>query len=183
MKAGAAKAQAIADLEIEPRQQRRICRRAERAIAFGQHIGKLHLRSQRQLAQHRVGGINRLDFDQRQPPVPAAHHGRQRRRNRHLAARTEKRDFVRFGFALDQRECHVTAQQGAALARQPLAQAGCDRTDPGDRHHAERDAGDENIKAAQPAAQLSQRVPHGERCRRAATNRRGCGTHIAPLMY
>jgi hypothetical protein len=73
-----------------------------------------------------------------------------------LAARAQEGDFLRLGFALDQRERHVAAEQGAALARQAVAEAGGDRADAGDRHHAERDAGDENVEAAQAAAQFAQ---------------------------
>ena len=74
-----------------------------------------------------------------------------------------KRDLVGLGLALDQRERDVAAEQGAALARQSLAEARRDRADAGNRHHAERDAGDENIEAAQPAAQFAQRVAQRKR--------------------
>jgi hypothetical protein len=70
--------------------------------------------------------------------------------------------LLRLGFALDQRERHIAAEQRAALARQTFAEAGCDRADAGNRHHAERDAGDENVKAAQAAAQFAQRIAHGK---------------------
>ena len=42
-------------------------------------------------------------------------------------------------------------------ARPSLRLAG-DRADAGDRHHAERDAGDEHVEAAQAAAHFAQRV-------------------------
>ena len=105
-----------------------------------------------------IGAVHRLEFDQSEPAVAGARHGAQRRRYRYFAARTQKRDFVRLGLALDQGEGDVAAEQGAALARQSLAEAGRDRADAGDRHHAERDAGDENVKAAQAAAQFAQRI-------------------------
>ena len=38
-----------------------------------------------------------------------------------------------------------------------------DRADAGNRHHAERDAGDEDVKAAQAAAQFAQRIAQGKR--------------------
>ena len=82
--------------------------------------------------------------------------------------------FVRLGFALDQRERDIAAEQGAALARQPVAEACRDRADAGNRHHAERDAGDEHVEAAQAAAQFAQRVAQRERAPAAAW-RGDCG--------
>ena len=58
---------------------------------------------------------------------------------------------------MDQRERQVAAENDAALARETVGQAGRDRADAGDRHHAERDAGDEHVEAAQAAAQFAQR--------------------------
>src|SRR5262249_16172993 len=72
-------------------------------------------------------------------------------------------EFVRLGLALEQDEGDVAAEQVAALARHAVAEARRDRADAGDRHHAERDAGDEHIEAAQAAAQLAQRVAQAER--------------------
>jgi len=77
--------------------------------------------------------------------------------------RAKKRDFLRFGLALDQGEGHIAAEQGAALARQALAEAGGDRADAGNRHHAECDAADEHVKATQAAAQFAQGVAQGKR--------------------
>src|SRR5262249_62372212 len=51
----------------------------------------------------------------------------------------------------------------AASRRQPPGRPGRDRADARDRHHTERDAGDEYVEAAQPAAQLTQRVTQAER--------------------
>ena len=126
------------------------------AVALGQQIRHRQLRIERQFAEHRIGAIDRLDLDQSQPAVAGARHRAQRRRDRELSARAQKGDFVRLGFALDQGERDVAAEQRAALARQSLAEAGGDRADAGDRHHAERDAGDEDVEAAQAAAQFAQ---------------------------
>ena len=73
-------------------------------------------------------------------------------------ARAQEVDFLGFGFALDQRERYIAAEQRAALARQTFAEARRDRADAGNRHHAERDAGDENLEAAQAAAQFAQGI-------------------------
>ena len=159
---------AVADLEVEPRQQDRIGGRAERAVTLGQQIRHRHRRLERQLAEHRVGAVHRLELDQCEAAVAGARHAAQRCRDRYFPARTQKRDFVRLGFALDQGEGDVAAEQGAALARQPVAEARRDRADAGNRHHAERDAGDEHIEAAQAAAQFAQGVAQGERCPAAA---------------
>ena len=97
------------------------------------------------------------------PAVGRARHAAQCRRDGYLSAPTKKRDFIRFGLALDQREGHIAAKQGAALARQSFAEARRDRADAGNRHHAECDAADEHVKAAQAAAQFAQGVAQGER--------------------
>jgi len=94
--------------------------------------------------------------------VVAASHHTERRRDRNLATRAQEGCFLRLGLALDQRECDVAAEQRAALARQTFAEAGGDRADAGNRHHAERDAGDEDVKAAQTATQFAQRVAQGK---------------------
>lgn len=65
---------------------------------------------------------------------------------------TEKGNLVGFRLALDQRESDVAAEQRAALARQTVVEAGGDRADAGNRHHPERNAGDEDIETAQTAA-------------------------------
>ena len=61
--------------------------------------------------------------------------------------------------AMDQSELEIAAKDHAALARQSVGQAAGQRTDSGNRRHAERDASDENVKAAQTAAQFAQRQP------------------------
>ena len=146
-----------------------------RQSVFGQQLRHRHFRIERQLAEHRVGAVNGLDFDQCDAVVGGARHAAQRRCDRHFAARTQKRDFFRPGFALHQGEGDVAAEQGAALARQPLVEARRDRADPGDRHDAERDAGDEDVKATQPAAQFAQGV--AQRQRRSAAAGGGFGGH------
>ncbi len=149
---------AIAELQVEPGQQRLIGRNAECAIAFGQQIGDRHIRLERELAEHRVGAVDRLDLDQRQAAIGRARHAAQRGDRRDLAARTKEIDFLGLGFALEQRKSDVTTEQRAALARQSVAKTCGHRTDAGNRHDAERDAGDEDIEAAQAATQFAHGV-------------------------
>src|SRR5207342_3575359 len=73
----------------------------------------------------------------------------------YLAAAVEKRPFVRAGFTQAQGERQVAAENDAAFAREPIRKPGRDRTDAGDRHHPERDAGDKHIEPAQAAAQFA----------------------------
>ncbi len=157
-KGGAANADAIADLEVEPRQQRGISGRTEHAVMIREQIGHRDFRRQRQFAEHRIGLIDSLEFDQRELSVRRARHAAQRRRHRHRSARTQEGDFVRLCLALDQRKRNIAAEQRTAFSRKTVAQTGRHRADTGNRHHAKRDTGDEDIEAAQSAAQLTQRV-------------------------
>jgi hypothetical protein len=59
------------------------------------------------------------------------------------------------GLALNEREGEVAAKYHAAGFADALGEAGGNRTNPGDRQDAERDAGNENAEAAQTAAQLA----------------------------
>src|SRR6202023_3577452 len=62
------------------------------------------------------------------------------------------------------------------------AEVGSARADAGNRHHAERDAGDEDVKAAQAAAQFAQGVAQRQRRGAAARGRfGGNGGHEAAL--
>src|SRR5262249_19770048 len=79
------------------------------------------------------------------------------------AARAQEGDVAGLGLALDHGEGDVAAEQRAALAGETVAKARSDGADTGDRHHAERDAGDEDIEAAQAAAQFAQRITKCER--------------------
>src|SRR5207237_10122297 len=114
--------------------------------------------------------------------VVAAGHHAQRRCDRKLASRAQEGCFLRLGLALDQRERDVAAEQRAAFALQTLAEACCHGTDAGNRHHAERNAGDEDVKAAQAAAQFAQRVAQGKGRRAAAVNGFENGGHECPSI-
>ena len=85
--------------------------------------------------------------------------------------RVEERAFCGVGLAMDQRERQIAAEDDAAFAREPIGEAARERADAGDRHHAERDAGDEDAKAVQAAAQFAER--EAQRAKSAATRGRG----------
>ena len=133
-----------------------------RILALGQQIRHRHFGIERYFPEHRIVAVHGLEFDQRQLAVTASRHDAQRGCDRNLAARAQEVDFLRLGFALDQRERHIAAEQRAALARQPFAEARRHRADAGNRHHAERDAGDEDVEAAQSPAQFAKRVAQGK---------------------
>ena len=59
------------------------------------------------------------------------------------------------GFTLNERKSEVAAEDDAAGAGDAVGEARRDRADAGDRHDAERDAGDEDAEAAQAAAQFA----------------------------
>ncbi len=56
------------------------------------------------------------------------------------------------GFALDQSECQVAAEDYAAFARKPIGETGRQRADAGDRHAAQGDASEEDVEPVEPAA-------------------------------
>jgi hypothetical protein len=59
------------------------------------------------------------------------------------------------GLALNEREGKIAAKDHAAGFANALSEACGDRTDAGDRQDAERDAGNENAKTTQAAAQIA----------------------------
>ena len=54
------------------------------------------------------------------------------------------------------RKHHIAAENNLALRRKPGAQRVRKRTDRGDHHHTQRQAGDEDPKAVKAAAKLAQ---------------------------
>ena len=87
LKGRAADIDAIAELQIEPGQQRLIGGGAESAVTFGEQVGDRHVRFERQLAEHRIGGVHRLDLDQRQAAIGRARHAAQRSDDGDIATR------------------------------------------------------------------------------------------------
>ena len=117
-------ADAVAGLEIEPRQQRRIDRGAEGvALPLQTTSGGGMAGFVRDCSEQRIGAVNGLDLDQRRPPVigrapwsaasrpPRLH--RARRETPLLAAR----------LALDQREGKIAAEDHAAGAGEAVGEA------------------------------------------------------------
>ena len=82
-------------------------------------------------------------------------HRAQARGHGNRAMRIEEGALVIIGLALNEREGEVAAKNHAAGFTDSLGEAGGDRTDAGDRQDAERDAGNENAKAALAAAQVA----------------------------
>src|SRR5262249_3876441 len=78
-------------------------------------------------------------------------------------------------------ECDVAAKQGAALACHAIGKARRDRADAGDRHYAKGDTSDENVEAAEPAAQFAQGVAQRKRGGAAAAVRLDRDAHEAAL--
>ena len=153
-------------LEIEARQQRGVGGGAECAVALRQRLRKRLRRLERDFAVERIGGVDRLHLDQRRAPVISAftrvfrramgaRHGAQGGGERDQAAAGEKRALVGACFAQAERECEVTAEDDAALAREPVGKSGRHRAHPRNCHDPERDAGDEHVKSAQAPAQFA----------------------------
>src|SRR6516162_4252828 len=76
--------------------------------------------------------------------------------------RVEKGAFARVGFALNKREGEIAAEDEAAGLADAVGEACSNRADAGDRQHAKRNAGDEDAKAAQTAAQIAPGEAWGE---------------------
>ena len=116
--------------------------------------------------------------------VAGPRHGAHGRGHGHAPVLRQETQLGRARFAVNERECHVAAQDDAALAREAIRQAARKRTDTGDGHDAERDARKEHAKSAQAGTQLAQRQAEHQWC--AARSRRGrsCGgraRHIATV--
>ena len=125
--------------------------------AFGQRLREWLLRLQCNVAVERIGGIDRLDFDQRGAPVGRTRHRAHGRNGRRFAVGIEKCHFLLGCFTLDQREGEVTAKYHLAFARQAIGKARRQRSDAGNCHAAQRDAGDKNVETANPGTQFAQR--------------------------
>jgi hypothetical protein len=63
--------------------------------------------------------------------------------------------LVRRGLSLDQRERKIAAENDAAFARKAVGKACRQGTDSGDRHAAQCDANDENVKSVQATANFA----------------------------
>ena len=159
---GIADGEPRARLEAEALHQGRVGDRAIDAVALRERVGERLCRIELGLAEQRIGAVDRLDFDQRGAAVVRARHGAQRGGGRNVAVAFQEGHFRRRGFALDQAEGQVAAENDAALARQSVGQARGQRADAGDRHGAERDAGDEDVEAAQARAHFAQREAQRE---------------------
>ena len=82
----------------------------------------------------------------------------------------EKRALGIACLPLDERKGEIAAEDHAAGAADTVVQTRGHRADAGDRHDAERDAGDKNAEAAQAAAQIAPDKAH----RKAPRNKPVC---------
>ena len=152
---GVADGDAVAGLEIEPRQQGGIGCAAEGVALLRQQSRHRQQRIGRDRAQQRIGAVHGLDLDKGGAPVGGARHRRHGGDGGERALRAEKGAFAFGRFALDQRESDVAAKDQAAGAGKSFGQAVRHRADACDRQHAKRNAGDKNAEAAQSAAQFA----------------------------
>ena len=161
LKGGSPDGEAGARLQIEPRHQGRIDGRAESAIAWFQRTVERHAGIEGHLAVQGIGAIDCLEFDEGPAPIGGARHRPHRGAGRDLAAAFQKAAFKGIGLAVDQQERKIAAENDAALPLDSIGEAARERADAGDRHDAERDAGDENAKAVQAAAKFAEREAQG----------------------
>ena len=152
---GAADGDAVADFQIEPGEQRRIDGGAERAVFFRQQRRQRHVGIARHLAEQRIGGIDRFDFDQGHLAAAGARHGAHGGGLGHGAVCIQEGALGIARLALNEREGEVAAEDDLAGAGDAVGEARGHRADARDGHHAKRDAGDENPEAAQAAAQFA----------------------------
>ena len=153
---GRADGDARARLEVEARQQGRIGGGAVGAIALRERIRQRLGRVEADGPEQRIGGVDCLDLDQRGAFVLRARHGAHGGGSGDAALRIEERAFGRGHFAMTEIERQVATKNHAALARNPVGEARRHRTDSGNGHDAERDAGDEHVEAARAGAQFAQ---------------------------
>ena len=170
---GIADADTSAGLQIEPRQQRGFGDRAVDAVALRECGGKRTRRVEHNVSVQRIGGVDRLRLHQCRAAVFSPRHGAHGGDSGDAARCVEEAPLVSVGFTLAQRERKVSAEDGAAFAREPVGKTRRERIDAGDRHHAERDAGNEHVEAAQSAAQIAQREAQRQREGRRSNGRRG----------
>ena len=91
----------------------------------------------RDFAIERVGGIDRLDFDERAFAVFGAGHGAEARQLADLAELVQRGQFLGTGLAMDHLEGEVAADQQATLIGERLVEGGGQRTDGGHSSDAE----------------------------------------------
>ena len=95
LECGVADGQPRARLDVEPRQQRRIGRGAERAVALRQRVARAARRIEHGVAEKRIGAVDRFHFDQRGFAVGFARHRAHGRGARNCAVLVQERPLVR----------------------------------------------------------------------------------------
>src|SRR5690606_6858879 len=133
------------------------------AVLLAGHIGQRLLRLDLQFAVKRIGGVDRLYFDQRLiGAIRHARHGAHGGAFGKPALPFDEGAFFRRRFALIEREADIAAENALALR----GNAGADRTrhgiDSADGGNPKRDTGEENIKTGKPTAHFTEREAEGE---------------------
>ena len=122
-------------------------------------------------AVDRIEPVHRLELDQHPGAAGGGRHRAHVGAGRDLAAAFEEAPLGGVGLAVDQHEREIAAEDHLAFAVDAVGEASRERADAGNRHHAERDAGDEDAEAVQAAAQFQQR--EAQRVERRGDRRRG----------
>ena len=95
--------------------------------------GKRHGRIGHDRAEQRIGGIDGLDLDQRSTAVAGARHGPQVAATETVPCVVEKLRSPSLGFALNERERKIAAENQLPGAADAVGEARRHRTDAGDR--------------------------------------------------
>ena len=158
--------EAVADRETEPLGDRGLGDRAVDPVARGERRRQVLRWVEGDVAVERIGGVDRLQLDQRVPgPVGRRRHRPQQRDLGNRAALVEELPLGRVRLAVDQPSRDIAAEQGASVLVDRAADRSAERADRGDRPDPEHQAGEENAKPAHPAAQFTasqaESVDHG----------------------
>ena len=113
-------------------------------------------------ADERIGGINGAQLHQA-AGIHRPGHGAQAGGSGNPAQLADPGQFLRAGGALVERKGQIAAQQGARLRINAAPEGFAQRPGGGNRHHPQRQAGQENRKAAHAAAQFAPGKAPGQR--------------------
>ena len=171
---GGAEADHVAGGEPQPVDQHPVGHQPRQPVADGERRGQGAAAGELHLSVERIGVVDRLHLHQRALGLRARpwhrRHGaevddlRYRERvRRHEGAL----GFV--GEAVGELDLGVAAEQRRGLVREARLDRGAHRAHRRDRRHPERQAGDEDAEAGEPAAQLAQgQAGRDRKCRKGA---------------
>ncbi len=153
----------VADLQVEPREKRRVDRRAEGAVALGEEIGGGELRIGLEGADGGIAPIDRLHLHEARAFLAGHRHGAHGGDDVDPSLGFQEGAFGPCRLALEQGKGHVAAEDPPPLAGDALGKRAGEGGDAGDRGDAERDAGEEDAEALQASAQLAEGEAQQER--------------------